>query len=235
MSRCHFTEDGAYLNIALLEYLPNTDVSNSNLHLRAPSHVNLLVYAYRLCGGKPTTALPHWLRTSAFRLDGLEQVKLSGTPSFPCTFTWTSDSLYITWSSTALTVHRVPLVHCEDYSDPDVAPPLRPQNTIPLPASAQHREVYFFPPESGDNHRIVVGGQHSTMERNSDVEPLARPSDAVPVGCVLQADHLGKWVPMPDSARNCRVRGELIVPLESFNPDVDCAGGECSWPLVRIL
>ncbi|KAH9838292.1 uncharacterized protein C8Q71DRAFT_750327 [Rhodofomes roseus] len=222
--RCHFTDNGQYLHIAVAEGRPVVHgmAGDSN---NASDDIQVRLYCYRLCTQKPTRSPPHLVHTSSVNVGIFDRDALS--PRCPWTLTWTHTYLYVTWSHTALLVYRIPLFHQRDTPDDVVIQ--RPGETVLLPASARYRDVFFFPSEGDHLAQVIVGGPIVREKRY--VPPKA--GLATPVGCILRtADQLGGWVatnhaPMP---KRYMEAGQLNVPsVEQFDPDVDCVLEPFLW------
>ncbi|TFY50864.1 hypothetical protein EVJ58_g10856 [Rhodofomes roseus] len=204
--RCHFTDDtdGEYLHIAAFEALQSQGEDS-------PTSARLHLYSYRLCTTKPTRSRPRLVHESDVLLPTVSREKPSSR--LPCTLTWTDTHLYVTWSATRLTVHQVPLLRQKEPQDS--AAIQQPGETMLLPGSAESRDVFFIPSEDDSLARVIIGGPIAT---DHGVVPAG---PTTPVGCIVRTDeHLGGWV-TADSTPLHRDR-EAIVPLENFDPDVDC-------------
>ncbi|KAH9928252.1 uncharacterized protein B0H18DRAFT_953974 [Fomitopsis serialis] len=215
--KCRFTDDGRYLHIAAFAGSPAAPEDGHPSS--SESDVKLVVYSYRLSAQKPTRSLPRLVYTSQ-QVD----IGVSGrgelSPTLPCTLTWTSTHLYVTWSGMTLLVYRIPLFGQQE--SPENTMVQRPKETILLPASARYRDVFFFPPGDNDSlAQIIVGGP---IIREKRFVPLA--IDLVtPVGCTLHTvEHLGDWIDADNASELKRDKeaGQFIVPLEKFDRDVDC-------------
>ena len=90
-----------------------------------------------------------------------------------------------------------------------------------MPATARHRDVYFFPARDSPFAQVIVGGPIISEKR-----VMAPAVDlTTPMGCYLHAtEHLGGWVAAESlgKGRKSRDVGHFNVALEQFDPDVDC-------------
>ncbi|EKM58423.1 uncharacterized protein PHACADRAFT_207247 [Phanerochaete carnosa HHB-10118-sp] len=224
LMKCRFTEDGRYLRVAAFE---GRQVQAQHPEEDAQTHVTMLVHSYRLCSQKPTRTPPTLVHTSRIDLGEFERSQLC--PRLPCTLTWTNDHVYVTWSGLTLVVYRIPLFHqqARDVSNLDMEV-RHPKETILLPASAKNRDVFFFPAEATPFAQVIIGGPVIR-------EKVAVPSAGdltTPLGCLLHPeDHLGGWLTAENAAKKSRYReaGQFNVPLEQFDPDVDCVLEPFLW------
>lgn len=212
--KCRFTKDGRHLHIASFEGRPVAAHGDGDLSMQ----VTLLVYTYRLCTRKPTRTPPALVHTSQVDLGVFQDSQLS--PRLPCTLTWTDTHLYVTWCALTLLVHQIPLFHQKEGKQSRVDVEVRqPKETILLPSSARYRDVFFFPAQDTPFAQIVIGGP--VLRERRVVPPTI--DLTTPMGCLLHStDHLGGWVTMENAVKPHRVSGRLNVPLEQFDPDVDC-------------
>ena len=193
--RYHFSADGRYLDVVSFTCDMNDVLKpmiKALFQTHNPTRVKITVYTYRLYTQKPTRGhpLPIHFQFVDGRTSFFETARLY--PRLPLTLHWTSTHLYMTHSCPALLVLKIPLFRWQEHTVQDTSRISKCQlckETIPLPASASGREVFFFPSERDTSAHIIVGGQ---IVRNG----CARfpPDLQAPVGCVLDiAADMGGW------------------------------------------
>lgn len=181
---CNFTKDGKYLHVATFQYHSARQSASGfkcdSEQASGRASINFIMYTYRLCAQRPTRSPPVLIHIhDDMRFTELHKAKI-GT-KFPCTFTWTDSHLYIVWSNHAFNVHRIPLFLNNAgkgaFGGSDLEIELVKRN-IPIPASAEEREVLFFPSPHDASARIIVG-----MQNKSTTKYPAKGDILTPLGC----------------------------------------------------
>ncbi|KAI0747513.1 hypothetical protein C8Q74DRAFT_1442530 [Fomes fomentarius] len=210
--RCYFATSGGYLHLAVFEGRLDDTPKGEGIP------ITLLIYTYRLCSKKPTRSPPTHMQSFEVDLGVFDLSQFS--QRLPCTLTWTDSHLHVCLSGWTLSVYRIALFRQSDGQALAVETGVQClQETIPLPSSAAHRHTFFLPAQTSAFAKVVVGGPILR-------EKTPKPMSMVPIGCLLHSkDDLGQWGE-PENAgerrQGRRETGRLHLPLEQFNPDVDC-------------
>ncbi|KAK0441847.1 hypothetical protein EV421DRAFT_1952359 [Armillaria borealis] len=230
--KCRFSTSGQYLHVACLE---GQSRPRQRKKENGSVKLALMVSTYRLCMKKTSRSPPTLIHRARISLGAETSISVS---NLPCTLTWTTEALYLTYSNAELRVYRVSLFNPNkgilDGSIPSV---LVPEEAVFLPGTAQKRKVYFFP--SDDDRlpsKVIVGSETSAEnqaenEDHCDIEiyyghSFGPDGSALspPIGCYLKKSDLGGWVQSKDRSRipeNLGI-GQFESLLEKFNPDDDC-------------
>ncbi|OCB91439.1 hypothetical protein A7U60_g1317 [Sanghuangporus baumii] len=217
--KCHFSDCGRYLHIASFEMHVPFGPAHASDELPLVGRA-LLVSSFRLCARQMTKSTPtlvHRVRIN------LTEAAMSVATHLPYTLTWTPRELYLTCSSTALTIYKISLFHPKPTELEHGHAVLKPQRKIPLPGSAQSRAVYYFPHTNERKaSKILIGCekvQSDTLRAHESKGLLP------PVGCLLDEEKdLGGWTEEDDMLINfshLRI-GDLDRRMEKFNPEDDC-------------
>lgn len=210
--RCYFATSGSYLHLAVFEGGSDDAPKGEGIP------ITLLVYTYRLCSKKPTRSPPTHMHNDQVDLQVVDLSQLS--QRLPCTLTWTDSHLHVCLSGRTLSVYRIALFRQSDGEALAVEKEFQClQETIPLPSSAARRHTFFLPAQTSAFAKVVVGGPILR-------EKTPKPMTMVPIGCLLHStDDIGHWG-APENAgekrKGRRETGRLCLPLEQFDPDVDC-------------
>ncbi|KAI0165336.1 hypothetical protein GGR52DRAFT_575424 [Hypoxylon sp. FL1284] len=235
--KVHFSECGTYMHIATIEAQDKGKTQIRSIAGKEPKQLSIAVFVttYQLREDKTSTRVQTLIHRVKARLGNITNISVT---KLPITFTWTRDHVYVTQSSYKLTVMRVNLFRSTGSSRSPSNSPMIPRETVPLPASAQQREVRYFPPTAADRRGVVLIGSHRSQRfpavnirpahpTHVDVDvrnsPYRFPSP--PVGLYVDEDKdLGGWVPARtgDAVTNRYRNGVLIRKIEPFDAEDDC-------------
>ncbi|EMD40006.1 hypothetical protein CERSUDRAFT_92497 [Gelatoporia subvermispora B] len=206
----------------------------------------VLLSTYRLSAQKTTRCLPTLIHRVRIPLGSEHSLDVS---KLPMTLTWTPNKLYLSRSSSTLSVYRIQLFGLnaeegESSEYPGGNDILVPCNPIILPGTARQRKVYYLPPAGTKMLAYAIigsepGGRMSFGDDNFLDGPFhiqsAHPSVwgldgglCPPVGCQIQEQaDLGGWRKFLDHPSTVPDQGigKLERKREKFNPEEDC---ECS-------
>lgn len=259
--KVHFSSCGKFLHMACLEAktmkgkaAASWEKDNSSEMPKRVRYVNLsvLVTTYRLSAGKTTRSPPTLLHK--VKVDVGDFLYFSISP-LAITFTWSPEYLFIARSSYELSVVRVSL-----FKPPQAAPSslddksastnelsiMQPKLVIPLPASAQQRQVYYVPPsasEASEGRGLVMMGPYATKGAQGKDSPMFIPLhpnhiwrrtalvplySTPPSGLYVSEEEdqgFGGWTPVkrkPGRRKERHGNGELVRKIEPFDPVGDC-------------
>ncbi|KAI1371956.1 hypothetical protein F4677DRAFT_463696 [Hypoxylon crocopeplum] len=233
--KVHFSHCGRYMHIATIEAQNKRKAKMKSKKEESLKELSIAVFVttHRLSERKTTRSPPtlvHRVKASLGDFVGFTVSKL------PFTFTWTKDHVYVTQSSYRLSVVRIDLFKKDLRASP--SSPMIPREIVLLPASAQQREVRYFPPTSTDKRGVVLIGSHRsnrspTVEimpahiSHVDIDVRASPYryPSPPVGLYVDEEKdLGGWVPAGTGQRitNRYRDGVLIRKIEPFDAEDDC-------------
>ncbi|KAL4784384.1 hypothetical protein BJX76DRAFT_367696 [Aspergillus varians] len=239
-TKCHFSDCGNYLHIATLEARrkPPQQEKKKNSSAIAqqtdpvPLELSLFVTTHRLSSRKTTRAPPTQIYRTKIDLGKFNSLPVS---QLPFTLTWTPSELYFTLSRQTLTVLKIKLFPPRE----DEEPVLTPRNRIFLPATAETREVRFFPSKAnlsteeskgGETSHVLIGSQI----RSSSVLLGEQTSDSA------HGDDKGgfqargtAWIPQTEAIRG--VEGSVSMPAGFYlSSDEDFGGWVTSNDIVDI-
>lgn len=240
MNLC-FSQCGSFLHIASLEAqdvqkTERTQCRNRNVKGTTPAGPNkertmalaVFVSTHRLSTSGNITRRPP-------KLSHRVKVKLGvfcwmSRKKLPVTFTWTKDHVYISCSSTVLTVFRVKL---SKSAGNEAAVTTFERPTV-LPLSAKHRQVFYYPPTLADSRGLVLLGSYDGRHPDITIglippkivhNMVPAPYAIPPVGFFVNEDQdLGGWRPSNEevTVENGFRDGRLLKRMEHFEDDDDC-------------
>ncbi|KAI1208212.1 uncharacterized protein F4807DRAFT_468798 [Annulohypoxylon truncatum] len=232
--KVHFSECGRFMHIATIEAQDKRKVKLEATEEKAPKELGIAVFVttHRLSEHKTSRSPPTLIHRVKAKLGDVACFSIS---KLPITFTWTEQHVYVTQSSCRLSVIRIELFRPRGVGFPSGSLPTTPRETVLLPATAQQREVRYFPPTSGESRGMILIGsrrRHPAVEilptRSSHIEHDARCSpyqfQSPPIGIYIDEADFGGWVPvgMEEKITNKYRNGELIRKFEAFDAEDDC-------------
>lgn len=246
---CHFSPCGQYLHIAALEGRRKSPQASKHKPAsskkvdteKCPLDLSLFVSTYRLSNRKTTRAPPTQIYCTKLSIDRVSSLTVG---RLPFTITWTPTYLYFTRSAVVLNVHKIVLFQpaAED------AAVLVPRDYIFLPYTAHHREICYFPDQSGGNGATILIGSETkapTMSLTKAFEAATcqdvregafwepkyvgvqglEGSAALPIGFYLKDEQeFGGWVRSEDvmTVPEDKGVGRLDGKVERFDVEEDC-------------
>ncbi|KAL2835297.1 hypothetical protein BDW59DRAFT_177241 [Aspergillus cavernicola] len=233
-TKCHFSQCGKYLHIAILEARmkppkdrkrDKTSSNTSKTNRKIPLQLSLFVTTHRLSMRKTTRAPPTQIYRTKIELGFFHSLPVS---QLPFSLTWTSSELYFTQSKTALTVFKIKLFPPLDGEEPVLVP----REKIFLPATAATREVRFFhsDPEpsttNGDNNKdkhkgtmhVLMGSEiRSSRVLLGEGNPVAHSDEG---GFKVEGT---AWIPQIEAVRG--VEGSVSMPAGLYLSSAEDFGG----------
>ncbi|KAL4876125.1 hypothetical protein BJY04DRAFT_231955 [Aspergillus karnatakaensis] len=217
-TKCHFSECGKYLHVAVLKArrkpakrpLKKSQAPSGSSKERdlPPLDLALFVSTRRLSSRKTTRAPPTQIHRTKVDLGHFHTLPVS---QLPFTVTWTSSHLYFTTRKRTLQVFKISLFPTRD-GESSV---LVPKEKVFLPASVKTREVRFFCPPDAVSEPAA-----------SDCRVEKTPAMRVLIGSHLRSSHLllGESTADPTSIHGDE-DGGFQIPGTGWVPHIEAIRG----------
>ncbi|KAL4914739.1 hypothetical protein BDW62DRAFT_189997 [Aspergillus aurantiobrunneus] len=234
-TKCRFSDCGKYLHIATLEARRKPPKKQKKASSSTPESADLIplelalfVTTHRLSSRKTTRAPPTQIYRTKIELGQYRSLPVA---QLPFTITWTPSELYFTLSRKVLLVLKVKLFPPREGEEPI----LIPRERVFLPATAETREVRFFPspparesPKEGPmrvligsqirSSRVLLGEDTANSEHNGEEGGFQAAGTA--------------WIPQIEAVRG--VEGSVSMPAGFYLSSEDFGGWVKSHDIVEV-